>query len=159
MLTSAKEESAIIPEVRDQFDLLNKVHHTMDKMLEDLSPSEWTTKPQDNMNSIAAVIEHVVLVERKFLSVLAGSPEAIDTQAPFKANQWDVAAIREAWRNSLPAAERVLAAVKEEDLSSEGLTLGIGPVNKRQLIAYMIAHTAHHRGQIPILKKLLRTSS
>ncbi|MCL6601229.1 MAG: DinB family protein, partial [Alicyclobacillus macrosporangiidus] len=25
----------------------------------------------------------------------------------------------------------------------------------RQLLAYMIGHTAHHRGQIPILKRLI----
>lgn len=145
----------MIQEVQDQYELLVKLHGTVDKMLEGLSDEAWSTKPLENMNSVASVMDHVLLVEKKFLGFLTGQKLDIDTQAPFKTDQWNVVAIREEWAKSLDAAQTALERVKEEDLTQEGAALGVGTLNKRQLLSYMIAHTAHHRGQIPIIKKLL----
>ncbi|MCL6517348.1 DinB family protein [Alicyclobacillus sp.] len=144
----------MIPEVADLFSLWKMVHASVDKMIADLTDEQLTKKPEGN-NSIAAVLEHTALVERKFLSALAGEVQNIDTQAPFKASSWDVAKIKADWNDVVSYGESVLSKLTAEQLSEFGLKLGVGEVNKRQLLVYMISHTTHHRGQIPILKRLV----
>lgn len=144
----------MIPEVADQFSLWKLVHASVDKMIADLSDEQLTKKPEGN-NAIAAVLEHTALVERKFLSALSGQVEDIDVQAPFKASSWDAAKVKGLWNDVLSYGEQVLSGLTAEQLSQPGLKLGVGELNKRQLLAYMIGHTAHHRGQIPILKRLI----
>jgi uncharacterized damage-inducible protein DinB len=145
----------MIPEVQDQYQLLVSVHRSVDKMVADLSDEQWLKKPAENFNNIASVVEHVVLVERKFLAALAGTSADMDVQAPFRASHWDVASIKRQWQENLQIAEETLSKLTEQDLTAPGLKLGIGELNKRQLLSYMIAHTVHHRGQIPLIKKLL----
>lgn len=144
----------MIKEVADMYGLLQAVHRTIDQSVSELTDEEWLKKPAENFNNIAAIMEHIILVENKFMSLLQGSSEAIDTQAPFKATSWDVPNLRAAWEQSLAKAENVLAQLSAEDLDQPGAKLGVGELNKRQLISYTIAHTAHHRGQIPLVKKL-----
>ncbi|MCL6632372.1 MAG: DinB family protein [Alicyclobacillus herbarius] len=144
----------MIQEVADLYDLLSKVHGTIDAMVADLSDEQWLKKPLPNWNNIASIIEHVTRVERKFFSAVGGQAEDIDVGAPFRANSWDLNAVRQAWADSLPYAEHVLEPLQAEDLTAPGMNLGVGKLNKRQLIAYAISHTAHHRGQIPLVKKL-----
>ena len=144
----------MVKEVSDQFALLKMIHSTMDKMMEDLSDEDWMRKSGDEFNSVAAVVDHVLLVEDKFLSALSGVVNNIGTQTPFQSGPASLEDIRSRWAASLPAAEAVLSGLSEADLDSPGLKLGVGELNKRQLLSYMIAHTAHHRGQIPIIKKL-----
>ncbi|WP_029421256.1 DinB family protein [Alicyclobacillus macrosporangiidus] len=145
----------MIPEVADLFSLWKLVHASVDKMIADLTDEQLTKKPEGN-NAIAAVLEHTALVERKFLSALAGQVEDIDVQAPFKASSWDAAKAKGLWNDVLSYGEQVLSGLTAEQLSQPGLKLGVGELNKRQLLAYMIGHTAHHRGQIPILKRLIQ---
>lgn len=144
----------MIKEVADQFALLKLIHVTMDKMVEGLSDEEWTAKKGPEFNSVAAVFDHVLLVESKFLSGLTGTPDDTNTQTPFKEGPSDLTDIRSRWAASLEKAEHALQSLTESDLDAPGLKLGVGELNKRQLVSYMIAHTAHHRGQIPIIKKL-----
>jgi uncharacterized damage-inducible protein DinB len=146
----------VLKEVQDMLELLKSVHASVDRMVADLTPEQWVEKPHPNMNNIASILHHTALVERKFLSVIAGEPAEIDAGAPFKAETWDVDAIKREWQDVLQYAESVLSKVTEDDLNQYGMKLGMGAeVNKRQLLAYAIAHTAHHRGQIPLIKKLL----
>jgi uncharacterized damage-inducible protein DinB len=145
----------MLKEVRDQLELLKSVHATIDKMVEGLTPEQWTKKPAENMNNIASILHHTALVEKRFLAVLAGEQADIDAGAPFKAQSWDLEQIRHDWESVLPYAEQVLAKLTAEDLDQFAMKLGVGEVNKRQLLAYTIAHTAHHRGQIPLVKKLI----
>lgn len=145
-------------EVADLYDLLGTIHASVDKMVEDLTDDQWLKKPLPNFNHVAAVIDHVTRVERKFFSVLAGESLDIDTAAPFKAESWDLNSIRQEWAASLEHAAKALERVSQEELEQPGLRLRVGELNKRQLIAYAVAHTSHHRGQIPLIKKLLMKS-
>lgn len=144
----------MVKEVADEFALLQMIHKTIDQMVESLSDEDWTKKSGAQYNSVAAVIDHVLLVEGKFLSGLAGSPNDTNTQTPFKEAPDALSNIRRRWEASLGEAEAVLQGLTASDLDAPGLKLGIGELNKRQLLSYMIVHTAHHRGQIPIIKKL-----
>ncbi|SFU54187.1 DinB family protein [Alicyclobacillus macrosporangiidus] len=145
----------MLPEVADLLSLWKSVRASMDKMIADLTDEQLTRKPENN-NAIAAVLEHTALVERKFLSALSGQVEDIDVQAPYEASSWDAAKVKALWNDVLAYGEQVLSGLTAEQLTQPGLKLGVGELNKRQLIAYMIAHTAHHRGQIPILKRLIQ---
>lgn len=145
----------MVPEVADLFELLKTVHESVDKMVADLTDEEWLTKPLPNFNNVASVIDHINRVEKKFFSQFTDEPLDIDTQVPFKADSWDLNVIRNDWSASLPYAAKALENVREDELSQLGLRLRVGELNKRQLIAYAIAHTTHHRGQIPLITKLL----
>ncbi|WP_134158358.1 DinB family protein [Alicyclobacillus sacchari] len=145
----------MIQEVADLYQLFVSVHATVDKMLEGLSDDDWVKKPQPNFNNIASIVEHVALVERRFFAQVKGELSQLDAGEPFRAESWDVAKIKELWVSNLEFAKSALEPLSESDLAEFGAKLGVGEVNKRQLIAYAIAHTAHHRGQIPLVKKLL----
>lgn len=144
-------------EVKDLLGLLTAVHESIDKMVEDLSDAEWLAKPRADFNNVASVLEHIALVEHRFLTVLDGkSPEAT-SRNPFTADSWDVAAIRQSFAAALPYAKDVLERMDVSTLDTHAIKLGIGDVDRRQLLAYTIAHTTHHRGQIPLIKKLIRS--
>lgn len=145
----------MIQEVSDLYALLAAVHESIDNMVSELTDDQWLKRPLPNFNNVASVLDHVVRVEKKFLSSLEGA--VIETQPgdPFKSEQWDLQVIRQAWAESLPYAKQVLSNLTEEELTEPGLKLGIGQLNKRQLISYAIAHATHHRGQLPLIKKLL----
>ncbi|WP_206918093.1 DinB family protein [Alicyclobacillus suci] len=145
----------MIQEVRDLYELLRAVHGSIDKMVENLTDEQWLKKPLPNFNNIASIVDHITRVEQKFFSAIAGETAEINTSEPFQVDNWHLDAIREQWVESLSYAERVLESVKEDDLSKPGLKVGMGDLNRRQLIINTIAHTAHHRGQIPLIKKLL----
>ncbi|MCY0896992.1 MAG: DinB family protein [Alicyclobacillaceae bacterium] len=145
----------MVREVQDIFELLTAVHRTMDGMVEDLTDEQWMKKPLPNFNNIVSVFDHVNRVEARFLSILSGAPEAIDTQLPFHTDAWDLREVRDGWSHALMNAEQVFSSLTVVQLEEEAVTLGIGKLNKRQLLSYMVAHTAHHRGQIPLIKKLL----
>jgi len=145
----------MIQEVTDLFELLRAVHVSIDKMVEDMTDEQWLKKPLPDFNNVASVIDHVTRVEHKFLSAIAGAVADIKTAEPFHVDSWDLAVIRKGWADSLPYAAGVLESLKQADLSEAGLKVGVGDLNKRQLISNAIAHAAHHRGQIPLIKKLL----
>lgn len=145
----------MIQEVNDSYVLLSAVHGSIDKMVENLTDEEWLKKPLPNFNNIASVVDHMTRVERKFVSVIAGQSQDMNTAEPFQIDSWDLEAIRKAWADSLPYVASVYESLTEAQLTEPGLKVGMGELNKRQLMSNAIAHAAHHRGQIPLIKKLL----
>lgn len=145
----------MLKEVSDQFEVLSLVHSSIDNMIGDLSDEQWVLQPRDNLNNIASIVHHIILVEKKFMSAISGAPLDIDTGAPFKDPHLDVAAIRKAWANSLSQSRAVLDGLSDADLDKPGLSLRIGDLNKRQLITYTVGHTTHHRGQVPLILKMI----
>jgi uncharacterized damage-inducible protein DinB len=150
-----KEVFSMIKEIEDQLHILQMLHTTIDKALDGLSDEEWVKKPGESFNNIASIIDHVMLVEQKFMSIIAGLPSEIDSQEPFHASSWDVAKIKSKWAKILDDARVLLDNVSEDSLSDPGLNMSAGELNKREVLSYMIAHTAHHRGQLPLLKRML----
>ncbi|AEJ44678.1 DinB family protein [Alicyclobacillus acidocaldarius] len=145
----------MLKEMQDLHDLYVKVHATIHQMVDGLTDDQWVKKPADNFNNIASILEHTLLVERRFFAQLKGEPTDIDARAPFLATSWDVAKIKAMWSENERLAKEAFDHLTAEELDQPGAKLGVGEVNKRQLAAYAIAHTAHHRGQIPLVKKLL----
>ncbi len=145
----------MLKELADQFEVFKFVHNSIEQMVGDLSEEQWLAKPNEQFNNIASIVDHVTRVERKFFSALTGQMEGIDTQAPFKANSWDVAAIRKSFADVVPYVESVLENLTAEALDEPGLKLRSVELNKRQLISFAITHSTHHRGQIPLVLKLI----
>ncbi|MDI9259455.1 DinB family protein [Alicyclobacillus sendaiensis] len=145
----------MLKEMQDLHDLYLKVHATIHQMVDDLTDEQWVKKPADHFNNIASILEHTLLVERRFFAQLKGETPDIDARAPFLATSWDVAKIKSMWAENERLARDAFAHLTAQQLDEPGAKLGVGEVNKRQLAAYAIAHTAHHRGQIPLVKKLL----
>lgn len=145
----------MIEEVNDLYELLTAVHRSIDNMVEDLSDDKWLKKPLANFNHIASIIDHITRVERRFISAIAGQVEDINTAEPFQVDSWELAVIRKTWAESLFFVASVFEKLEPERLTEPGLKVGMGELNKRQLICNAIAHAAHHRGQIPLIKKLL----
>ncbi|GMA60345.1 DinB family protein [Alicyclobacillus fastidiosus] len=145
----------MLKEVSDHFEVLSMIHGSIDKMLDGLTEQQWLQRPNDGFNNIASIIDHITRVEKKFFSAVAGQSLELDTQAPFKAGQWDVSAIQQEWAAILRFSRDVLEGLSQEDLDSPGLSLRVGDLNKRQLIVYAIGHTTHHRGQIPLVLKMI----
>lgn len=145
----------MIKEMADQLQLLRRFHSRMDKFLEDLTDEQWVKKPHESMNNIASIIEHAAKVERKFVAIAAGEQVNVDTQAPFKAESWNVSAIKADWVDVLHYSETALQKITEEGLEEPALQLGGEEVNKRQLVSFAIAHLNYHVGQLPLLRKMI----
>lgn len=125
-------------------------------MIAGCEKAKLVEKPAENFNNIASLIEHLNLTERRFLAGISGGDTNIDIMAPFHADEWNVEKILNDWQAGLETAEEVLSQLTPDDLSEPGLKLHSGNViNKRQVITFMILHAGHHRGQIPLIKKLL----
>lgn len=146
----------MLKEVADQFEILRFVHSSIESMLEGLSEEQWLTKPTDEFNNVASIVDHVARVERKFLSALTGEMEQIEAMETLKASSWDVAAIRKAFAEVIPYAESVLSKLTAEDMDAYALKLRAMELNKRQLLTFTITHSTHHRGQIPLVLKLIK---
>jgi uncharacterized damage-inducible protein DinB len=101
------------------------------------------------------VIDHVTRVEKKLIAAVGGKTLDIDARRPFKENLWDVKKIKEAWSDSSAESKSVLDTVSESALDLPGLTLGGGSLNRRQLLTFTIFHITHHRGQIPLILKMM----
>lgn len=143
-------------ELSDMYQLVEATHTTFDSLVEDLSAEEWVTKPRPDFNCVAAVLHHVDIVEKRFLSILDGQTPESSSYDPFTAESWDTEKIRQSFHANLQYAEQVLTRLDPATLTQQAAELRIGKLNRRQLLAYLIAHTTHHRGQIPLIKKLLR---
>jgi len=146
----------MLKEVADHFQVLTLVHRSIDKMMEGLTQEQWLQRPKGAFNNIASIIDHITRVEKKFMAAISGKPSDIDTQLPFQGSHWDVVVIQQAWADVLSYSQSVLESVTAADLEKTGLSLRVGELNRRQLIVYTIGHTTHHRGQIPLVLKLMQ---
>lgn len=145
----------MIKELADQFEVLKAVHSSIESMVEGLTEEQWLAKPNEHFNNVASIVDHIARVERKFLSALTGEMEQIDAMETFKASRWDVPAIRQAFADVIPFAKTIFSQLTAEDMDAFGLKLRTLELNKRQVIAFTMTHSTHHRGQIPLVLKLI----
>jgi uncharacterized damage-inducible protein DinB len=146
----------MLKEVSDYFDLLEYVHNSINKMIEGLSDKQWLEVDRhNNINNIASIIEHITVVEEKFMQLINGDQINELPNQSFKKKEWNIEEIKLNWNKVLYKSKNVLENVSEEQLEEE-IDLGIGTVlNKRQIIIMTISHLTHHRGQIPLVKKII----
>jgi len=125
------------------FDTNEKINQFM---IADLAEHAWRAAPPDGKGrSIAAIVAHMHNVRVMWLKAAAkGSkiPEQLD-----RARVTPVQA-----QKGLEQSHKALSAVLKSSLQTDGRVKGFNP-DVAGFVGYLIAHDAHHRGQIAMLAR------
>ncbi len=116
-------------------------------LLENLSPDVWrATPPGGKGRTIASIVAHVHNVRLMWLK----SAGARDMPAKLEGDSFS---IKEA-SAALEASAKAMAATLRQALATDGRIKGFKP-DAAAFLGYLVAHDAHHRGQISMLARLL----
>jgi uncharacterized damage-inducible protein DinB len=123
------------------------IHDRINQYMIDHLPAEaWRAEPPGGKGrEIAAIVAHIHNVRVMWLKAAAkGSkiPEQIDRHAVTPAQA----------KKALLESHDALRAVLKSALESDGLIKGLKP-DVAAFLGYLIAHDAHHRGQIAMLAR------
>jgi uncharacterized damage-inducible protein DinB len=114
-------------------------------LIDNLPPGAWKAKPADGKGrTIAAIVAHMHNVRVMWLKAAKAAeiPAQLD-----RATVTPGQAVR-----ALESSRGALCAVMSQAMSSDGRVKGFRP-NVAGFLAYLIAHDAHHRGQIAMLAR------
>jgi uncharacterized damage-inducible protein DinB len=114
-------------------------------LIDKLPPAAWKAKPADGKGrTIAAIASHMHNVRVMWLKAAKAQeiPQQLD-----RASVTPGQAMR-----ALESSRHALSVVISEALSSDGRVRGFRP-DVAGFLAYLIAHDAHHRGQIAMLAR------
>lgn len=124
------------------FDINDRINHYM---IENLPAEAWTAKPPDGKGrTIPAIAAHMHNVRVMWLKAAKADeiPEQLD-----KASVSAVQAVR-----GLEASRKALNPLIRRALESDGRIKNFRP-DVASFVGYLIAHDAHHRGQIAMLAR------
>jgi uncharacterized damage-inducible protein DinB len=127
------------------FDTNNRINQYL---IENVAPAAWKAKPPDGKGrTISAIVAHMHNVRVMWLKVSAkGSdfPAQLDraTVTPAQAQQ------------GLERSRQALSELIGRALAADGRVKGFRP-DVAGFVGYLIAHDAHHRGQIAMLARQL----
>src|SRR5271166_933079 len=116
-------------------------------LIDNLPPEAWTAKPADGKGrNIAAIFAHMHNVRVMWLKACKAEhvPEQLDR---------DKVTPSQAMR-ALEESREALSVVISEALNTDGRIKGFRP-DVAGFLGYLIAHDAHHRGQITMLARQL----
>ena len=139
--------------------------HINQLLIEHLDPAVWTAKPPGNVRSIAAIFTHMHNVRTKWIRLTAPH---LKIPAQLNRVHCTPQQARKALAESAARCEEMLAEALqiENGKSGEGnraprITQFVrdgwakpwpaGPQLPIQMLCYMLAHEAHHRGQVTML--------
>jgi len=115
-------------------------------LLENLPEAAWRADPPEGKGrTIAAIVAHIHNVRVMWLKAAAKG-----SKIPEQLNRATVT--RAQAQKALEHSERALSAVLESSLKSDGKVKGFRP-DVAGFFGYLIAHDAHHRGQICMLAR------
>jgi uncharacterized damage-inducible protein DinB len=124
------------------FDINNRINLYL---IENLSPEAWTAKPPEGKGrTIPAIVAHMHNVRVMWLKAAKADsvPEQLDkaTVTPAQAGK------------SLEVSRKALNEMMDRALRSDGRVKNFKP-DVVAFFGYLIAHDAHHRGQIAMLAR------
>ncbi|HET6181555.1 MAG TPA: DinB family protein [Candidatus Sulfotelmatobacter sp.] len=126
------------------FDTNNRIN---EHLIENLPPGAWTAKPPDGKGrTVAAIVAHMHNVRVMWLK--AAKADEIPDQLN-RATVTQVQAIR-----ALESSRNALSGMISRALAADGRIQNFRP-DVAGFLAYLIAHDAHHRGQITMLARQL----
>ena len=118
-----------------------------------LGPMIWTSKPPGNVRTIAAIFTHMHNVRAKWIRLTAPH-----LKVPTQLNRVHCtpAQARQALAGSAAGCEEMLADVAAGHIQQfvrDGWARPwpAGPALITRMLSYMLAHEAHHRGQVSML--------
>ena len=122
-------------------------------LIEHLDPPVWTAKPPGNVRTIAAIFTHMHNVRTKWIRLTAPH-----LQVPVRLNRTHCTPqqARRALAGSAARCEQMLADVdagRIQKFVRDGWAKPwpAGPHLLTEMLSYMVAHEAHHRGQVSML--------
>ena len=121
-------------------DLINRY------LLENLPEAAWGAEPPDGKGrTVAAIVAHMHNVRMMWLKAAAKG-----SKIPDQLDRTSVTPTQAA--KALELSEKALSAVLKLALESDGRVKGFRP-DVAGFLGYLIAHDAHHRGQICMLAR------
>jgi len=122
-------------------------------LINHLDPAVWTAKPPGNVRTIAAIFTHMHNVRTKWIRLTAPH---LKVPAQLNRTHCTPQQAREALAESAAQCEQMLADV-DAGLIQQFVRDGwakpwpSGPGMLTEMLSYMLAHEAHHRGQVSTL--------
>jgi len=127
----------------DAFDTNNRINQYL---IDSIEPAAWKAKPPDGKGrTISAIVAHMHNVRVMWLKVSAKGSE-IPAQLD-RATVTQAQAVR-----ALEQSRQALSDLIGRALESDGRIKGFRP-DVAGFLGYLIAHDAHHRGQIAMLAR------
>jgi len=128
-------------------------------LIEHLDPAVWTAKPPGNVRTIAAIFTHMHNVRTKWIRLTAPH---LKIPAQLNRAHCTPQQARKALAESAARCEEMLADVDAERVHKgkrikqfvrDGWAKPwpAGPELLTRMLSYMLAHEAHHRGQVTML--------
>jgi len=122
-------------------------------LIEHLDPAVWTAKPPGNVRTIAAIFTHMHNVRAKWIRLTAPH---LKIPAQLYRTHCTPQQARKALVESATRCEEMLADVAAERIQQfvrDGWAKPwpAGPTLLIEMLSYMLAHEAHHRGQVAML--------
>jgi uncharacterized damage-inducible protein DinB len=146
--TSAAVQKAYLSQVPvallNAFNTNNRINQYL---IDGLAPSVWTSKPPEGKGrTIAAIVAHVHNVRVMWLKATKAEevPEQLDRNTVTR-----VQALR-----AIESSRHALSVVMDRAIAGDGRIKGFRP-DVVGFLGYLIAHDAHHRGQITMLARQL----
>ena len=130
--------------ILNAFDINDRINHYL---IENLPPEAWTAKPPEGKGrTVAAIVAHMHNVRVMWLKATKSEdiPSQLDRSTVTSAQALQ----------GLEASRRALSAVMRRALETDGRVKGFRP-DVAGFLGYLIAHDAHHRGQITMLARQL----
>ena len=121
-------------------------------LIENLPPEAWRADPPGGKGrDIASIVAHMHNVRVMWLKAAGGKPSPErDSKIPEQLDKAKLTAARA--RKGLAESHAALRKVLEASLAADGRVKGFKP-DVAGFAAYLIAHDAHHRGQITMLAR------
>jgi uncharacterized damage-inducible protein DinB len=136
--------SQIPPSLLNAFNTNNRINQYL---IENLPSAAWNAKPPDGKGrTIAAIVAHMHNVRVMWLKAAKAD------EIPAQLNRATVTPAQAV--SALEASRSALSAVMSRALESNGRVKGFRP-DVAGFLGYLIAHDAHHRGQITMLARQL----
>jgi uncharacterized damage-inducible protein DinB len=126
------------------FNTNNRINHYL---IDGLAPAAWTAKPAEGKGrTIAAIVAHMHNVRVMWLKATKAEeiPAQLDRNTVTPAQ-----ALR-----ALESSRHALSVVMDRAIAGDGRIKGFRP-DVVGFLGYLIAHDAHHRGQITMLARQL----
>jgi len=122
-------------------------------LIEHLAPAVWTAKPPGNVRTIAAIFTHMHNVRTKWIRLTAPH---LEVPAQLNRAHCTQHQARRALAASAARCEQMLADVdagRIQQFVRDGWAKPwpAGPELLARTLSYMLAHEAHHRGQVSML--------
>jgi uncharacterized damage-inducible protein DinB len=145
-----KKPSITLPEaLLAAFDTNDRINHYL---IENLPSDAWRAElPAGTGRDIASIVAHMHNVRVMWLKAAGGKPGAErDRKIPDQLDRHKITPAQA--RKSLAESRAALHEVLKASLAADGRVKGFRP-DVAGFVGYLIAHDAHHRGQISMLAR------